>query len=89
MIYVRKPNEQERIELRKMARHEIGRVSQRATIILLSGRNKPVPAIAEFFGTSRATVRLWIHRFNQYGTAGLYDTPRSGRPNNVPAIQII
>ena len=86
MIYVRKPSVNERAELRKMARQEVGRVSQRATIILLSERRKKVPELAEIFGVSRATVRLWIHRFNRHGEVGLYDTPRSGRPSSVPAI---
>src|ERR671912_730223 len=31
-------------------------------------------------GCDTATVRRWIHRYNQDGVIGLADRPRSGRP---------
>jgi transposase len=66
-----------------MTRQEVGRVSQRAQMILLSLRRQQVPEIANIFEVCCATVRFWIHRFNAEGPAGLYDRERSGRPLKV------
>ncbi|HXF63253.1 MAG TPA: helix-turn-helix domain-containing protein, partial [Caldilineaceae bacterium] len=63
MIYVRPLNQGEEIELRRMTRREIGRVSQRAQMILLSAQRRTVPEIASIFGVSRTTVRYWIEQF--------------------------
>jgi transposase len=83
MIFVRPPTAEELVELKHMTRHEIGRVSQRAQMIMLSSQRRAVPAIAELFETNRKTVRFWIKQFDQQGPAGLYDQPRSGRPRKV------
>ena len=83
MIYARQPTDQERQELERMVRQEVGRVSQRARMVLLSMRHKKVPEIADLFEVSRATIRFWLHRFNQLGPPGLYDEPRSGRPHKI------
>lgn len=80
MIYARQPTDDEYRELRRMARQEVGRVSQRALLILLSARRTQVPELSAFFDLSCATVRLWIRRFNTQGPIGLYDDARSGRP---------
>lgn len=83
MIYVRSVQDDERTELKRMTRQEVGRVARRAQIILLSADRRAVPEIARIFDLSRATVRFWIERFNAAGPAGLYDEPRSGRPRKV------
>jgi transposase len=49
-------------------------------MILLSCQGWTAAAIAELLGCDPATVRRWIHRYNQDGTAGLADRPRAGRP---------
>jgi transposase len=49
-------------------------------MILLSCQRWPPAVIAELLGCDPATVRRWIHRYNQYGVAGLTDRPRCGRP---------
>jgi transposase len=85
MIFVRPPTAAELVELKQMTRREIGRVSQRAQMIILSSQRRPVPEIAELFETHRKTVRFWIKQFDQYGPAGLYDQPRSGRPRKADA----
>ncbi len=85
MIYVRQPRDDELQELRRMMRQEVGRVSQRAHMVLLSADHHPVPGIAGFFACSRATVRSWLRRFDSLGPAGLYDEPRTGRPRKVDA----
>ncbi len=80
MIYVRPLTEEEHTELKRMTRQEIGRVSQRAQMILLSAQHRTVPEIATLFEVSRATVRFWIRQFEAEGPPGLRDDPRSGRP---------
>lgn len=85
MIYVRQPRDDELQELKRMMRQEVGRVSQRAHMVLLSADHHAVPKIATFFECSRATVRSWLRRFDALGPAGLYDEPRSGRPRKVDA----
>jgi transposase len=83
MLYARQPTDEEQKELKRMTRQEVGRVSQRAQMILLSVRRKTVPEIADIFEVNRATVRFWIHRFNAHGPDGLYDQERNGRPRKV------
>jgi len=83
MLYARQPTDEELKELKRMTRQEVGRVSQRAQMTLLSFRRKTVPEIADIFEASCATVRFWIQRFNAQGPVGLYDQERSGRPPKV------
>ena len=85
MLYARKPSDEEFQELQQMKRQAIGRVSQRAHMVLLSVQWQSIPAIALVFQTSRATVRFWLKRFNHDGPLGLYDQARSGRPRKVSA----
>jgi transposase len=80
MIVVRCLTRIERAALQRMTRQEIGRVSQRAHMILLSNQHRTVSEIAALFDVSRTTVRFWIQRFDEAGSSGLYDEPRSGRP---------
>jgi transposase len=80
MIYVREPTPDEYMELKHMTRQAIGRVSQRAQIVLLSAQRRSVPEIAAIFDLHSASVRKWIRRFNAGGPPGLLDDPRSGRP---------
>ena len=83
MIYVRMPSDEELHELKRMTRQEIGRVAQRAQMILLSAQRRTVPEIARIFDVEYKTVRKWMRRFNVAGPAGLYDEPRSGRPHKL------
>jgi transposase len=85
MLYARQPTEQEQEELKRMVRREVGRVSQRAQMVLLSTRRRTVPEIADIFSVCEPTVRFWLHSFNEHGPAGLFDQPRSGRPRKVTA----
>jgi transposase len=88
MMYARQPTDEERMALKHMNRHAVGRVSQRAHLILLSAQRHIVPELAMLFAMSRATVRFWIQRFNRHGPAGLYDDPHSGRPRKAnPHVQ--
>jgi transposase len=83
MLYVRPPSEEQRADLRRMTRQEVGRVSQRAQMVLLSAQRRTGPEIAALFETSPATGRGWLRRFAAAGPAGLWDAPRRGRPRQV------
>jgi transposase len=80
MIHVRPLDERERAELKRLARREVGRVSERIRMILLSTKGYSVPQIADIFECDQASVRSWIERFEAQGVKGLYDRPRCGRP---------
>lgn len=46
MIHARKPSAEENVELQEMRRQAVGRVSQRAHMVLFSIQGKSVPEIA-------------------------------------------
>jgi hypothetical protein len=71
MLYARHPSQAERIERQRMTRQAVGRVRQRAPLILLSIQRRTVPELAALFALSRTTVRFWMRRFNAHGPAGL------------------
>jgi transposase len=83
MIYARPPTAGEHLERQRMIRQAIGRVSQRAPLILFSAQRRSGPELARCFGMSRATVRCWMRRVNVHGPAGLSDEPRRGRPRQL------
>jgi transposase len=86
MIFVRPLEEQERQQLKRLARREVGRVSERIRMILLSSRGYTVPQIATIFECDEATVRGWIERFEAEGVQGLRDHPRRGRPRKADPV---
>jgi transposase len=75
----------ERRELRRRARREVGRVSERLHMVLLADSGFGVAQIAAIYECSEATVRQWLGRFEAGGVAGLRDLPRSGRPRKADA----
>jgi transposase len=66
--------------LERLRRRAVGRVSQRAHMVLLSGRGFTVQEIARVFDCGEDVVRQWLHRFRERGAGGLEDAPRPGRP---------
>jgi transposase len=70
----------QRRELERVRRRAVGRVSQRAHMVLLSGRGFTVQDIARIFDCGEDVVRQWLHRYRARGAAGLEDAPRPGRP---------
>jgi transposase len=76
----------ERKALKKLARRELGRVSERIHMVLLSARGYSVGQIAQIFETSEGTIREWLEHFEKEGVEGLRDRPRSGRPRKVDAV---
>src|ERR1035438_9910237 len=56
------------------------RLVLRARIILAAAEGIPNAQIARDLGCSTATVRTWRGRFAAAGIPGIFDKPRSGRP---------
>ena len=83
MIFVTLSNEH-RDDLERVSRHAVGRVALRAQMILLSGRGYSVPQIAAIHDCGHDVVRIWLHRYEDKGIAGLHDDPKSGRPPKDP-----
>jgi transposase len=83
MIYVHL-TETQRDELSAVSRQAIGRVALRAHLVLLSDRGFTVSQIAAIHACGEDVVRIWLHRYEQQGVAGLEDEPRSGRPPKDP-----
>jgi transposase len=80
MINVCSLSDQEKKKLKQMTRQQIGRVSQRAHMILLSSQGRTIQEIAAMYDCSDKTVRKWISRYEAEGCDGLLDKPRTGRP---------
>ena len=80
MVRIGPLSDESRQLLERVRRRAVGRVSQRAHMILLSARGYTVAQIAEVFDVGEDVVRTWLHRYQQAGPAGLDDRPRPGRP---------
>ncbi len=76
--------EERREELTQVSLRAVGRVALRAQMVLLSGRGYSVPQIAKIHDCGMDVVRMWLHRYEEGGVAGLEDEPRSGRPPKDP-----
>jgi transposase len=87
-LYVQPVTDEVRAELERLRRQAVGRVAQRAHMVLLSLRGQTVAEIADTFGCGEDVVRTWLHRFDRRGERGvaaaLDDLPRSGRPPKDP-----
>lgn len=78
--FVRTPNQHEYDQLHRMTQQEVGRVAERARIVLLSARHYTVPDLCQIFEMTDDTIYKWFDRFDEQGPEGLFDLPRSGRP---------
>ena len=56
------------------------RVRNRSHAILLSFQKYPIDEIAKICQVHRVTVGIWIDTWNEFGSEGLADAERSGRP---------
>jgi transposase len=74
-------DDDEKAKLRKLstARHAPADWIVRASIVTMSQSAMTVPQIAAEMGWDPRTVRLWIHRFNAEGVAGLGNRGGQGR----------
>ena len=83
MRFVREIEDEEHLELIRMSRQEVGRVSIRANMVLLSSQEYSIPKIETIYKVTKVTIYKWFDRFDEEGPVGLYDKPRSGRPSDV------
>jgi transposase len=83
--FVRTPAEDEHDELKRMCEQEVGRVAQRAHMVLLSTREFTIPEICTIFDVVDETVYKWFDRFDEEGPSGLFDREREGRPRELDA----
>jgi transposase len=79
-LYVRPLLEKERSQLGAMiAQSRPETLGTRAHIVLLSSQGYSSTEIASLVGRHPASIRKWIHRFNDQGIACLTDAPSPGR----------
>ena len=83
MVYVHSLSDEEKRRLKQMTRQQVGRVAERARMILLSNRGYTIQQIAETLECSVKTIRSWLSRYEAEGYDGLLDEPRTGRPGIV------
>ncbi len=86
--YVRTLTEAEAAELQRMTQQEVGRVAERARMILLSARRYTVQDVMAVFECTDDTVYKWLDRFEADSPEGLHDDEgvrlepgRSGGPH--------
>src|SRR6202035_5263795 len=72
-------------ELRRLARHESGRVCQRVLMIANMLEGMEHEKAARLAGLSRSTAYEWHNRYEEDGLEGLRDRPRPGRQPRVDA----
>jgi len=80
MVSIGPLTDEQRQVLQRLRRRAVGRVAERAQMVLLSSRGYTVAAIAEIFEVGEDVVRTWLHRYRRDGPAGLQDRRRPGRP---------
>jgi len=79
-LYVRSLSEKEGTQLDKMiAGPTTEAMGTRAHIVLLSSQGYNSTEIASLVGRHPASVRKWIHRFNEQGISSLINAPSPGR----------
>jgi transposase len=80
MVKIEPLADADRQVLERLRRRAVGRVSQRAHMVLLSARGYTVQQLADIFEVGEDVVRTWLHRYQRAGPAGLNDRSRPGRP---------
>lgn len=86
MIFVTIASEAESQALLELTSHAVGRVAQRAWMVLWSSEQAPVAEVARRLRCRPKTVRKWLGRYRRGGATALSDLPRAGRPPTETAI---
>ena len=73
MRFARTPTRDLRQELERMTQQEVGRVAERARMILLSSKGFTVQRIMAVFEVVDETLYKWLDRFEEHGPEGLFD----------------
>jgi hypothetical protein len=69
MIFVNTLSPEARQELAQLTQQAVGRVAQRAWMVLWSAEAVPVPEIARRFHCQPKTARRWLRRYQRTGAA--------------------
>jgi transposase len=86
MIFVTIADQQQRQELEWLTRSAVGRVAQRALMVIWSSEKVAVAEIALRLHCKPKCVRKWLRRFDNGGANALMDLPRSGRPSKLSEV---
>jgi transposase len=86
MIHVTIASEAEGQALNDLTQHAIGRVAQRAWMVIWSSEGVSVGESAQRWHAHPKTVRKWLGRYQRAGVDALPDQPRSGRPTTITAV---
>ncbi len=79
----------ERESLQQVLRRQRSEVREyrRALMVLLAAEGRSIQHIARHLGTCRRLVRNWLRRFQASRLDGLCDLQRSGRPDEISALE--
>ncbi len=72
----------------EIQRSEESRYDHRLHGVLLVAQGMTCPEVARLLGDAPRSVENWVHRFDQYGLAGLTEGERSGRPSRLDQKQV-
>src|SRR3954453_11339911 len=81
------PEERQGLEQLAASRTAQARFVERARLLIAIADGRRPSQVARDLGICRPTVYTWIRRFNERGSHGLEDRPRSGRPHTYTAGQ--
>jgi transposase len=73
------PTERQQLQI-LLAQQSDKQMAQRVQVVLLSADGKSVQEVSQIVGLHPINVRKWIHRFRQWGVAGLRSGKSPGRP---------
>ena len=72
----------------EIQRSEESRYDHRLHGVLLVAQGMTCPEVARLLGDAPRSVENWVHRFDQYGLAGLTEGERTGRPSRLDQKQV-
>lgn len=75
-------------ESKQAYRNGLYRYSIRLNAVVLNMEGKAAPEIASIIRVHRVNVLIWLKNYEQYGTDGLLEGQRSGRPNELSNNQL-
>lgn len=62
------------------------RIYKRATALIALNEGKTYQEVAQILKVNHTTVSIWAKRYKELGLKGLYDAPRSGRPQKYDGV---
>ena len=77
--------EKQHAELMCVYKKELNSKAKERMLAVLNvvAEGKTISTIAQLFHKSYNTIKNWVMRFKEFGIAGLYEEPRSGRPTKL------